>query len=79
MNYKKYGRIFRYYDVSIVFLHNVDTLQIKYKGSIITTIKNYLGGLRSTCTYTNSKYLLELYKNAKFIIVNNQFNNHLLK
>ena len=53
-------------------------LKIKYKGPLDKTIENYLGGLRSTCTYTNSKNVGELY-NAQFILVNNQYNSHLLK
>jgi len=54
-------------------------LKIKYKGPLIKTVENYLGGLRSTCTYTNSKSIKDLYTNGKFILVNNQYNNHLLK
>tara|TARA_Y100000591_G_scaffold110009_1_gene93571 strand:- start:284 stop:1342 length:1059 start_codon:yes stop_codon:yes gene_type:complete len=54
-------------------------LKIKYKGSLEKTVENYLGGLRSTCTYTNSKNIYDLYTNGKFILVNNQYNNHLLK
>ena len=42
------------------------------------TVKNYLGGLRSTCTYTNSSKLEKLADNCKFIIVNNQYNNNLV-
>ena len=53
-------------------------IKIKYKGSLENTLKNYLGGLRSTCTYTNSKNIGELEKNVKFILVNNQYNNNLV-
>ena len=53
-------------------------IKIKYKGPLENTLKNYLGGLRSTCTYTNSKNIGELEKNVKFILVNNQYNNNLV-
>ena len=53
-------------------------LKVPYKGALKNTVENYLGGLRSTCTYTNSANLEELASNTKFILVNNQFNSHLL-
>jgi GMP reductase len=54
-------------------------LKVPYKGSLKNTIENYLGGLRSTCTYTNSANLEELAHNTKFINVNNQYNSHYCK
>jgi len=53
-------------------------LKVAYKGALKNTVENYLGGLRSTCTYTNSANLEELANNTKFIIVNNQYNSCLL-
>ena len=53
-------------------------LKVAYKGPLKNTVDNYLGGLRSACTYTNSANLEELANNTKFIIVNNQYNSHLL-
>jgi GMP reductase len=53
-------------------------LKVAYKGALKNTIENYLGGLRSACTYTNSANLEELALNTKFICVNNQYNSHLL-
>ena len=53
-------------------------LKVAYKGQLKNTIENYLGGLRSACTYTNSANLEELAVNTKFILVNNQYNSHLL-
>lgn len=53
-------------------------LKVAYKGALKNTIENYLGGLRSACTYTNSSNLEELAHNTKFIMVNNQYNSHLL-
>ena len=54
-------------------------IKIKYKGPIENTIKNYLGGLRSTCTYTNSKNIKDLQDNCQFILVNNQYNEKFVK
>ena len=31
------------------------TVKVKYKGPVENTIKDLLGGLRSTCTYVNAK------------------------
>ena len=53
-------------------------LKVPYKGALKNSIDNYLGGLRSACTYTNSANLEDLALNTKFIIVNNQYNSHLL-
>jgi GMP reductase len=53
-------------------------LKVAYKGSLKSSVENYLGGLRSACTYTNSANLEELANNTKFIIVNNQYNSHLV-
>ena len=53
-------------------------LKVKYKGAINNTVMNYLGGIRSTCTYTNSHTIRELFKNCNFILVNNQYNSNLI-
>jgi GMP reductase len=42
-------------------------LKIKYKGALENTVNDYLGGLRSACTYTNSSTLEEFSKNVTFI------------
>jgi GMP reductase len=42
-------------------------LKIKYKGALENTIQDFLGGLRSACTYTNSTNLDEFYDNSTFI------------
>ena len=54
-------------------------IKIKYKGPLQKTINNYLGGIRSTCTYTNSKSIRDLNKNCNFILVNNQYNSNLIR
>ena len=42
-------------------------LKIKYKGKLEDTVNDYLGGLRSACTYTNSATLNDFANNAEFI------------
>jgi len=42
-------------------------LKIKYNGKLEDTVNDYLGGLRSACTYTNSPTLKDFPKNVEFI------------
>jgi len=49
-------------------------VRIEYKGPVVNTIKNLLGGLRSTCTYVNAKNIEELETNIIFYRVNNIVN-----
>jgi GMP reductase len=51
------------------------TVEIPYKGAVENTIKDILGGLRSTCTYTGASELKNLSKCTTFIRVNKQYNN----
>ena len=53
-------------------------LKIKYKGPINNTVLDYLGGLRSTCTYINAGSIEQLPKCCTFIQVNQQVNTSLL-
>jgi len=46
------------------------------KGSVEETISHILGGLRSTCSYTDCFDLKDLYTNSKFIRVNRQLNEY---
>uniref|UniRef100_A0AC35TND6 GMP reductase n=1 Tax=Rhabditophanes sp. KR3021 TaxID=114890 RepID=A0AC35TND6_9BILA len=50
------------------------TITIPYRGDISTTVQDILGGIRSACTYTGSKYLKELSKRTTFIRVTMQTN-----
>lgn len=50
------------------------TVEIPYKGPVENTIKDILGGLRSTCTYVGASELKHLSKCTTFVRVNNQFN-----
>lgn len=53
-------------------------MKIPYKGDLNNTIEDFLGGLRSTCTYVNCKNLQNLESTVEFIEVNNQFNRSLI-
>ena len=50
-------------------------VHVEYKGNIENTIKDLLGGNRSTLTYTNSKNIHDLPKNTYFYRVNNILNH----
>lgn len=50
------------------------TVKIEYRGDVSDTIDDLLGGIRSTCTYVNSKNLKDLPKCTTFMRVNNQVN-----
>jgi len=51
------------------------TVQVPYRGKVVTTIHDLLGGLRSTCTYVGAKTLKELPRGTTFIRVQKQFND----
>jgi GMP reductase len=53
------------------------TVESPYRGPVENTMKEILGGLRSTCTYVGAKELKELTKRTTFVRVNNQLNNSL--
>ena len=48
---------------------------VKYKGPVISTVKDILGGLRSTCTYVGAPTLKQLSKCTTFVRVTQQLNN----
>ena len=50
-------------------------VKVPYKGKLQTTILDYLGGIRSTCTYINAKRIKDMSKCCTFVRVNNQLNN----
>ncbi len=51
-------------------------IKIPYKGPLENTILDYLGGVRSTCTYINAKCIKHIPKCTTFILVNQQLNTH---
>ncbi|WP_108868986.1 GMP reductase [Aquimarina aquimarini] len=50
------------------------TIKIPFKGQVFETVKDILGGLRSTCSYVGAKRLKELTKRTTFIRVTEQEN-----
>ena len=50
------------------------TVKVPYKGPVSETVKDILGGVRSTCTYVGASQLRELSKRTTFIRVQEQEN-----
>lgn len=50
------------------------TVKVSYKGAVAETVKDILGGVRSTCTYVGAPTLKELSKRTTFIRVQEQEN-----
>jgi len=50
------------------------TVKVPYRGPVIDTINDILGGIRSTCTYVGAAELRELPKRTTFIKVTMQLN-----
>ena len=50
------------------------TIKMKYKGKLDDTVLDYLGGLRSICTYINAKNIKNIPKCTTFVRVNRQLN-----
>lgn len=50
-------------------------VEIPFKGPVEPTIKDILGGVRSTCTYVGAESLKELNKRTTFCRVSQQINN----
>ena len=50
------------------------TVNIEYRGPVVATVQDMLGGIRSTCTYVGAKQLKELTKRTTFIKVQEQHN-----
>jgi len=51
------------------------TVKVLYKGAIENTVKNILGGIRSTCTYIGARKLKDIPKCCTFLKVNRQIND----
>ena len=50
------------------------TVQVPYRGAVENTVQDFLGSLRSTCTYVGANRLKELTKRTTFIRVQEQHN-----
>ncbi len=51
------------------------TVRIPYRGKVEYSVRNLLGGIRSTCTYVGAPTLKQLSKCTTFIRVTKQFND----
>ena len=51
------------------------TVEVPYKGAVENTVKDILGGLRSTCTYVGAPSLKQLSKCTTFVRCTQQFNS----
>ncbi len=50
------------------------TVEVPFRGPVLNTVNDILGGVRSTCTYVGAATLKELTKRTTFIRVNEQEN-----
>jgi GMP reductase len=53
-------------------------MKIPYKGKMSDTLEDFLGGIRSTCAYTNCMNIEDMVGKLTFIKVNNQYNRSLV-
>jgi GMP reductase len=53
-------------------------MKIPYKGDVSDTLSDFLGGIRSACTYTDCRNIEEMTGGLDFIRVNHQYNQSLL-
>ena len=51
------------------------TVEVEYQGRVDDTIREILGGIRSTCTYVGAERLKDLSKCTTFVLVGRQLNN----
>ena len=50
------------------------TVKVPYRGSVVGTVKEILGGIRSACTYVGAKRIKDLPKCTTFVRVQRQLN-----
>ncbi len=55
------------------------TVRVPYRGKVDKTVKDILGGIRSTCTYVGAPSLKQLSKCTTFVRVAKQFNDVFVK
>lgn len=53
-------------------------IKVNYRGPLEATVLDYLGGLRSCCTYINSPTISEMCENTTFVLVSQQLNTSLV-
>ena len=54
-------------------------IKVPYKGPIKNTIEDYLGGIRSCCTYINANCIKNMPKCTTFVLVTQQLNTSLVQ
>lgn len=54
-------------------------IKVAYKGPLENTVLDYLGGIRSCCTYINAKSIKHMPNCTTFVIVTQQLNTSLVK
>lgn len=54
-------------------------IKVEYRGAIENTLLDYLGGLRSCCTYINAKCIKHMPKCTTFMMVTQQLNTSMVK
>ena len=52
----------------------VKVVEVPYRGKLSDTLEDYLGGLRSTCTYIGASRIKDIPKCTTFMMVNRQVN-----
>jgi GMP reductase len=52
-------------------------IKVPYRGKLETTVLDYLGGIRSACTYINAKCIKHIPKCTTFVLVTQQLNKYL--
>ena len=50
-------------------------VSLNFRGPVEDTVKEYLGGIRSACTYIGAEDISQMHRKAKFVRVNRQINN----
>lgn len=53
-------------------------IKVKYRGPLENTVQDYLGGLRSACTYINAKCIKHMALCTTFVQVSQQLNTNLV-
>jgi len=54
-------------------------IKIPYRGKVLDTVGDILGGLRSACTYVGAKRLKELPRRTTFVLVNRQLSPNVVE
>ncbi len=53
-------------------------IKIPYRGKVLNTVEDILGGIRSACTYVGARRLKELPRRTTFVLVNRQLSPEII-